>query len=142
MSDPRGQLAWVFAGIWQLLVDFFAGASMYFIGENVSSMDGADQRILHEGFGLSPVHICASLFSWIRRPQVWWLSEELDARGRGALLEALAHGKDLSLPSASGNDPTQIVSPNGRLRPFVPFSGRLNRNGSFSIFWSGHSTSE
>ena len=78
MWDPRSQLAWVFAGIWQLLADFFIGATIYFIGENVSSMDGADQAILTEGFGLTPVHICASLFSWIRRPRVWWLPKDLE----------------------------------------------------------------
>ena len=74
LAGRQSRLFWEFVRIRALLETFFLCAVILIMGENVEDMPGDALAIVTHALQVSPVSICASLFSWVRRPRLWWMN--------------------------------------------------------------------
>eukprot|EP00438_Fugacium_kawagutii_P015349 Skav202567 [mRNA] locus=scaffold2177:274392:277940:- [translate_table: standard] len=77
LKDARSSLFWHVRRIKELFQRFFPWAQVRTLMESVASMDAADEAVMSDDYGGSPVYIDSSDVSPARRPRLYWFDWEL-----------------------------------------------------------------
>ena len=73
LGDVRTALFWEVMRVIELAMEVFGGCDVRCLGENPDSGPPEDLKVISETFGRVPFRLCASQFSNVRRPRLYWL---------------------------------------------------------------------
>ena len=94
LRDHRSSLFTHVARIRDMVKQKFTWAQVWYLAENVASMDSHDREVMTKSFGDLPIQIDASGVSLARRPRLYWCDWELRS-GEGVSMGPLEGAGDL-----------------------------------------------
>ena len=102
LAGDNSSLFWHFTRTRHLFEVHFHAALILVLGESVQGMPFADLCTISHSLGLSPYAVCASLFGWVRRPRLWWISWTLAEFGGLRIRRGVSLGGSLFLYHVEG----------------------------------------